>query len=74
MYLRASLPFSCPIVVIIGWERNVTSINEGQSPLELCVRVLNIDDDVAFPEGFEVSLAAVTIRGTAVGELSQEFA
>ena len=73
-YLRASLPFSCPIVVIIGWERNFTSQDERQSPLELCVRVLNIDDDVAFPEGFTVSLAANTIRGTAAGELSQGFA
>jgi hypothetical protein len=51
--------------VIIGWEQNVTRVNESQSILELCVRVMNIDDDVAFPEGFTVSLAANTIRGTA---------
>ncbi len=60
--------------MIIGWEQNVTSVNEGQSMLELCVRVLNINDEVEFPEGFQVSLAANSIRGTAVGELSQEFA
>ncbi len=58
---------------IIGFEQNVTRIIESQSTLEFCVRVMNIDDDVAFPEGFEVSLAANTIRGTATGELSQEF-
>ena len=63
-----------PIDVIIGWEQNVTSVNEGQLRVDLCVRVLNLDDAVEFPEGFEVSLAANTIRGTAVGELSQEFA
>ncbi len=58
---------------IIGFEQNFIRIIESQSTLELCVRVLNIDDDIAFPEGFEVSLAANTIRGTAAGELSQEF-
>ena len=60
--------------MIIGWEQNLTSVNESLSILELCVRVMNIDDDIAFYERFEVSLAANTIRGTAVGELSQEFA
>ena len=54
--------------MIIVWERNVTCVNESQSILELCVRVLNLDT-VQFPEGFEVSLAANTIRGTAAGEL-----
>jgi len=72
--VRTSLHFSCPTDVIIGWEQNVTRVNESQSILELCVRVLNLDDTVEFPEGFEASLAANTIRGTAAGELSQEFA
>ena len=62
-------PFSCPTDVIIGWEQNVTRVNESESILELCVRVSNLDDTVEFPEGFEVSLAANTIRGTAAGEL-----
>ena len=74
VYLGTSVLFSCITDVIIGWEQNVTTVNESQSILELCVRVMNIDDDVAFPEGFEVSLSANTIRGTAAGELSQEFA
>ena len=74
VYLGTSVLFSCITDVIIGWEQNVTRVNESQSILELCVRVMNIDDDVAFPEGFTVSLAANTIRGTAAGELSQEFA
>ena len=72
MYL-ISLLFSCPTDVIIGWEQNITSVNESQSILELCVHVLNLADTVEFPEGFEVSLAANTIRGTAAGELSQSF-
>ena len=59
--------------MIIGWEQNVTSVNEGQLMLDLCVRVLNPDDAVEFPEGFEVRLAANTIRGTAVGELSKSL-
>ena len=71
--VKTSVYFSCPTDVIIGWEQNVTSVNERQLMLEICVRVLNDDDDVSFPEGFEVSLAANTIRGTAAGELSQEF-
>ena len=69
MYLPiTSLPFSSPTDVIIGWEQNVTRVNESQSILELCVRVLNLADSVELPEGFEVSLAANTIRGTAAGE------
>ena len=55
--------------MIIGWEQNVTRVNESQSILELCVRVLNLADTIEFPEGFVVSLAANTIRGTAAGEL-----
>ena len=56
---------------IIGFEQNVTRVSESQSILllEVCVRVLNLADTVEFPEGFEVSLAANTIRGTAAGEL-----
>ena len=72
--VRTSLHFSCPTDVIIGWEQNVTRVNESQLILELCVRVMNIDDVVEFSEGFEVSLAANTIQGTAAGELPQEFA
>ena len=59
--------------MIIGWEQNVTRVNEIGMSLELCVRVLNLDDTVEFPGGFEVSLAANTIRGTAVGELSESL-
>ena len=58
---------------IIGFEQNVTRIIESQTILEFCVRVFNIDDTVEFPAGFEVSLAANTIRGTAAGELSQRL-
>ena len=72
IYVTTSLHFSFPTDVIIGWEQNVTSVNERQLLLELCVRVLNLDDDVEFP-GFGVCLAANTIRGTAAGELCQEF-
>ena len=51
----------------------MTIVNENQLILviELCVIVRNLADTVEFPEGFEVSLAANTIRGTAAGELSQ---
>ena len=55
--------------MIIGWEQNVTRVNESQSILELYVRVMKLADTVEFPEGFEVSLSANTIRGTAAGEL-----
>ena len=65
--------FSCPIDLKIGWEQSVTRVNESQTYLELCVCVLNLDDTVEFPAGFEVSLAANTIRGTAAGELSQSL-
>ena len=57
--------------VIIGWEQTVTSVNESQILLELCVHVQN--DTGELPEGLNVSLAANTIRGTAAGELSQSL-
>ena len=51
----------------------MTIVNENQPILliELCVIVRNLADTIEFSEGFEVSLAANTIRGTAAGELSQ---
>ena len=62
---------SCSTDVIIGFEQNVTRVNESQSILELCVRVLNLKDTQEIQDGFEVSLAANSIQGTAAGELSR---
>ena len=63
------IPFSCPIDFIIGFEQTANRVSESQSILEVCVCVKRLADTVEFPEGFEVSLAANTIRGTAAGEL-----
>ena len=64
---------SCLADVIIGFEQNVTRVNESQSILEICVRVLNLNDTQEIQEGLVVRLAANSIQGTAAGELSQSL-
>ena len=52
----------------IGWEEDFTAVNESQGVLELCVVILNITGN-AFPEDIAITLAAITIPGTAAGWL-----
>ena len=64
---------SYPTDLVIGWEQNITRVNEGQSFLELCIRVLNLEDTIELPAGFDVGIAANSIRGTAAGELPEKL-
>ena len=53
--------------MIIGWEQNVTCVNETQGTLELCISIMNLDaaQELALAE---ISLSTNTIRGTAAGK------
>ena len=52
----------------IGWEETFTSVNEGQGALEICVCTLSVTGST-FPTDVSITLAAITIRGTAAGWL-----
>ncbi len=52
----------------IGWEELFTSVNERRGILEICVRTLNVTGNT-FPRDISITLAAITIRGTAAGWL-----
>ena len=60
--------FFCLTVLTIGWERNLTTVNETQGSAQLCLRILDVldTDDLT---GFSVMLFIGTIRGTAAGKL-----
>ena len=60
--------FFCLTVLTIGWERNLTTVNETQGSVQLCLRILDVDD-FAILTGFSVMLFIGTIRGTAAGKL-----
>ena len=66
--LRYPTTFSCLTVLTIGWERNLTTVNETQGSVQICLRILDVDefDDLT---GFSVMLFIGTIRGTAAGKL-----
>ncbi len=52
----------------IGWEELFTSVNERRGILEICVRTLSVTGNT-FPRDTSITLAAITIRGTAAGWL-----
>ena len=66
--LRYPTTFFFLTVLTIGWDRNLTTVNETQGSAQLCLRILDIDrlDDLT---GFNVMLFIGTIRGTATGKL-----
>ena len=58
----------CLTELTIGWERNLTTVNENQGSAQLCLRILDVDEfDIL--TGFSVMLFIGTIRGTAAGKL-----
>ena len=55
--------------MIIGWEQNITAVNETHGSLELCISIISINK----PQEIQlarVSLAVNTVRGTAAGRFS----
>ena len=66
--LRYPTTFFCLTVLTIGWERNLTTVNENQGSLQLCLNITDVNefDDIT---GFSVMLFIGTIRGTAAGKL-----
>ena len=54
--------------MIIGWEQNITAVNETHGSLELCINIIrNKPQEIQLAR---VSLAVSTVRGTAAGRFS----
>ena len=51
------------IDILVGFERNFTSINESVGSFKLCVEVFT--DPLLLPASFDFSLNLITIPGTA---------
>ena len=52
-------------VMVIGWEKAMTSVSESVGVVELCVRIMNIPTEIELPAGIRVILSVITLRGTA---------
>ena len=57
--------FFCLTDLTIGWERNLTTVSETEGFVELCLRILDVDE---FDKLTGVMLFIGTIRGTATGK------
>ena len=69
VHLRTTPVFFYQTELTIGWERNLTIVNETQGPLELCLIIRDVDEfDIL--TGFSLMLLIGTVRGTAAGKLS----
>ena len=55
--------FRFSIVFIIGFEQTFTTVNESVESLELCIIVINVEDDQDL--GVTIPLAVSTIPGSA---------
>ena len=60
--------FFCLTVLTIGWERNLTTVTETQGSVQICLRILDVDEPDVLT-GFSVMLFIGTVRGTAAGKL-----
>ena len=55
--------------VTIGWERNVTTVDETTSTVELCLIIRDVDPfDIL--TGFMIEFVVNSMSGTAVGKLA----
>ena len=68
-YLDTTPVFFYLTELTIGWERNLTTVNESHGTLELCIIIKNVTENDTLT-GFSVMLFKRTIRGTAAGKLS----
>ena len=69
VYLHTTPVFFYLTELTIGWERNLTTVNETHGTLELCITIRNAAENATLT-GVSVMLFIGTIRGTAAGKLS----
>ena len=55
--------FLLPLVFVIGFEQNFTTVSESVEFVELCIRIMNVEDNEDL--GVTVPLAVSTLPGSA---------